>query len=400
MYLVISHIPLYVDGRSSFVTTEWKRSLLLLRDSLQGRLGEVTLLAPSIPLAEAHPEQLLEKLDEIATLPALDLRGRARHFWLHQYRPWRAFLSHHVQQATMVHAGMDQLWKPIQYTGFLEGVKQHKPTLFVMDTDIVTQVRQLSQHLPWPSALKNRLYTLFLDRSIRRSVRKASLALLKGRALFDRYAPYTSNPHLFHDTSYLSSDVIPESVLEERLQGFLKRSTLSLVYCGRLEERKGVLESLHLLRACKDRGLQIHFDIIGDGPQRQKLDQAASELSLQEVRFLGARPYGPALLKTLASYDALLFTPLAEDTPRMIFDGFAEGLPLLGTAIPYSKEILSSAGILWENRQQGVAILERLCKERNLLLALARNARTAGKKDAADVWYQKRAEWTFQSACV
>ena len=36
MYLVVIQVPIYVDGARTLVTTEWRRSLTLLRDSFEG----------------------------------------------------------------------------------------------------------------------------------------------------------------------------------------------------------------------------------------------------------------------------------------------------------------------------------------------------------------------------
>ena len=51
MYLLTIHVPIYVDGERRLVTTEWRRSLELLRDSFEGRFGDVVVLAPSLDVS-------------------------------------------------------------------------------------------------------------------------------------------------------------------------------------------------------------------------------------------------------------------------------------------------------------------------------------------------------------
>ena len=51
--------------------------------------------------------------------------------------------------------------------------------------------------------------------------------------------------------------------------------------------------------------------------------------------FEGSFPYGDELHAKLRALDALLFTPTEEDTPRMVYDAFAAGLPLLTSNIAF-----------------------------------------------------------------
>jgi glycosyltransferase involved in cell wall biosynthesis len=402
-YLLISHVPIYCQGNHHYLSTEWKRSLSLLRDSFEGKLGPISLLAPSIPFDEAQSDQVLEEVCEemegISCLPGPDLRGSAKQYWFKQNSLWTNLVKTAVSQAAVVHAGIDQLWKPIQYRGFLEGYRQNKPTIFITDTDLVTQIVQLSQDLPYAQKIKDRLYAKALDQVIGWSVGKADLSLLKGEGLLLRYGGQAKNAKNFQDTSYLSSDVISVQALDERLRKNDLPPILRLVYCGRLEERKGVLDSIRLIHEAKMKGIGISLDLIGDGPQRLILERETQTLHLEEeVRFLGAMPYGSALLNRLSVYDALLFTPQAEDTPRMIFDGFAAGLPLLGHDIPYARELLAKnhAGILWK-KGRGLEVLAKLNRDRSQLSDLAYEARLMGLYHAADIWYKRRAEWTFEA---
>src|SRR6202041_1935092 len=157
----------------------------------------------------------------------------------------------------------------------------------------------------------------------------ADLSLLKGSSLIKRYGRFAKNAREFHDTSFSLADIVDKEKLERRLATLNQPRALRLVYCGRLTARKGIDRSLQILAGAKTCGADIQFDIIGDGAERQRLESLAQSLGIAErVRFCGSVPYDGDLLKRLAEYDGLLFTPTAEDTPRMIFDGYATGLPL------------------------------------------------------------------------
>ena len=52
MYLVPIHVPIFVRGSELLLSTDWRRSLLLLRDSFNGRYGRLRVVAPSIDEAQ------------------------------------------------------------------------------------------------------------------------------------------------------------------------------------------------------------------------------------------------------------------------------------------------------------------------------------------------------------
>jgi glycosyltransferase involved in cell wall biosynthesis len=228
-------------------------------------------------------------------------------------------------------------------------------------------------------------------------VRRAGLSLLKGRALMERYGGAAANARSFLDTSHSERDVIDEGRLEARLATLGRDRPLRLVYCGRLVERKGVDHSIRMVRGAGALGARVSLDIIGDGPQREELVGMAAGAP---VRFLGARAYGPGLLEELAGYDALLFTPLAEDTPRMVFDAYAAGLPVLGYDVGYLRERAREDGacVLMAGRdvEGGSRALARVDRDRGALAGLSRAAVGAARVNSAEAWYRRRAEWTLE----
>ncbi|HEY1922825.1 MAG TPA: glycosyltransferase, partial [Tepidisphaeraceae bacterium] len=343
MYLVPIQVPIYLDGDRKLVTTEWHRSLLLLRDSFAGQYGDIVVAAPSLPAKVASTEQALidvpANADGLRLFPSFDKRCRARQFWLSERARWKADLSSLAGDAEVVHAGVDDVYRPIAFEGFRAGLRFGKPTVFVQDTDNVVQQRELFANHGTIQRAKVGAYVRIYERMCRWGVARADLSLLKGQSLIHRYGRYAKNAKEFHDTSFGLADIIPEEQLERRLATLPQPRSLRLVYCGRLTGRKGVDRSLQILAGAKSRGAKIEFDIIGDGAERGKLESLSQSLGISDqVKFLGSVPYDANLLQRLADYDGLLFTPTAEDTPRMIFDGYAAGLPLIAFDINYVRE--------------------------------------------------------------
>jgi glycosyltransferase involved in cell wall biosynthesis len=407
MYLIPIHVPIYVDDTNRMlVTTEWKRSLELLRDSFQGRFGQIVVMAPRLPADSASVEQALVdvsgKADDIIFSPGFDSRCRARDYWMTHRAEWQAQLAGHVTNADLVHAGLDDVYRPISFDGFRAGVRFGKPTVFVQDTDIVIQQKHLAANRSIQARAKAVGYSWVFERMNRWGVARADLSLLKGSALMQRYKTYAKNAKEFHDTSYSAADIVRKEDLERRLATLPFQRDLRFVYCGRLTERKGVDKSLQIIARAAALGVTLQLDIIGDGPELIRLRSLASTLKVDsQIRFLGSLPYGSELLNKLSTYDALLFTPTAEDTPRMIFDGYAGGLPLVAVAIGYVHErfIQERATYLLPRDQIDESAVRLLDLDRNRaqLAELARLARAAADTHSADYWYRQRAEWTIEA---
>jgi len=248
-----------------------------------------------------------------------------------------AALREHVTKAQVVHAGLDDLNRPISFEGFRMGYRLNKPTIFVQDTDIALQQIELAAEQRLGSRIKALGYSKIYEQLVRWSVRRADLSLLKGSSLMRKYGDYAKNAQEIQHSMHSSNDVITDGDLDKRLA--FSQGLLRLVYCGRLLPRKGLDRSIKLVSLVRKQGIEVEFDLIGEGPCRADLEFQIAEAGLTDkVRLLGCFPYGTKLLERLSKYDALLFTPKAEDTPRMIFDGYAAGLPLVASSIEYVKE--------------------------------------------------------------
>jgi glycosyltransferase involved in cell wall biosynthesis len=406
LYLVAIHVPIYTRGKEYLLATDWKRSLLLLRDSFNGRFGRIQVVAPSLNVKSVKTTQRLECVgpsEEIDLFPSFPHNTRARDFWGKHIYTWYRDVSSLLQSADVVHAGFCDVYRPINFVGFLLGHSAGKPTVFVQDTDQVLQIPDLCTALPLLQRWKMRVYCMMYERCVRYGVARATLSLLKGRALNHRYGPIASNPKNFHDTSFMTTEVVSSDILSKRTEELLKNiRPIRLVYCGRLETRKGIEESLEALMRARLKGARVTLDIIGDGGQRKSLENQAANLGVSsEVKFHGSRVYGPKLLADLSNYDAMFFTPIAEDTPRMIFDGYAAGLPLLAYGIEYVREREAEEGAARSVPMRDLnAVADLLCEidsDRKQLVELTKRAHQAAFYHSADSWYRRRAEWTFEA---
>src|SRR5438445_11250470 len=111
MYFIPIIVPIFLDGDRRLVATDWKRALILLRDSLEDRYGELLVAAPWLPHdAAAVIEHKLETIDPgggIRLEPLFDRRVRARRFCLTEIHSFRARLDGWRARARVADSGLD-----------------------------------------------------------------------------------------------------------------------------------------------------------------------------------------------------------------------------------------------------------------------------------------------------
>lgn len=99
------------------------------------------------------------------------------------------------------------------------------------------------------------------------------------------------------------------------------------LYFGRLIDEKGVDVLLEAARVIES----VPVVIVGDGPDREKLQQRAADLDIRNVSFLGAK-WGNELDEILSSCRFVVVPSLwHENFPYVILQSFAMGKPVVGT---------------------------------------------------------------------
>ena len=100
---------------------------------------------------------------------------------------------------------------------------------------------------------------------------------------------------------------------------------------GRLSWEKGV--EIYLLAAARvvAKFPYVRFVVVGEGPDRDKLEQSIDQLNLRShVTMLGRRDDMPSVY---ASLDIMVSASRQEGLPMAILEGMASGLPLVATTV-------------------------------------------------------------------
>ncbi|MCU0910017.1 MAG: glycosyltransferase [Rhodobacteraceae bacterium] len=404
MYLIPITVPIFLDGDRPMLATDWKRALVLLRDSLGDRYGPLAVAAPFAPADES--DQPLEAVglaqDGIEPLPLFPRETRLRSYWRGTGQRVAELIADRLAGTQVLHGTVEDPLRPFCYNALMSASRAGIPTILVQDQDVTASMRDIGDRRTLRARLMTEVQARVHEAQTRRATRTADLCLFKGRGTIARYGGLARAVLPIEDTSYLSHEVVPEPEVRARLASLVGSARpLRFGFCGRLVHLKGLDRSLRILAAARAMGANVGLDIVGTGPEEDRLRALASELGMQEhVRFVGGMAYGPALIRRLGQCDALLFNPRMSETPRMLFDAYAAGLPLVADGIDYVLERRESEGaavvLPWNRDEDAAGLVARLDAERQQLVPLTERALSARIYHAADTWYRRRAEATHE----
>jgi glycosyltransferase involved in cell wall biosynthesis len=107
---------------------------------------------------------------------------------------------------------------------------------------------------------------------------------------------------------------------------------------GRLAKEKGYPYLLNAARVVIKKYPEVHFLIVGDGPQREELVKLASNLGLNDhITFTG---YRRDVLSVLALFDIFALATLWEGLPVVILEAMVMAKPVVTTDVMGNPEVV------------------------------------------------------------
>ncbi len=132
---------------------------------------------------------------------------------------------------------------------------------------------------------------------------------------------------------------------------------------GRLVEKKGFSDLLAACALLRERKVDFHCTVIGEGPEREVLERQMNELSLQKrVTLTGARPH-PVVLEWMRRA-AVFALPCViansgdrDGLPTVLLECLALGTPIVSTRTAGIPEIIADTGnrLIEPNRPEALA---------------------------------------------
>lgn len=139
---------------------------------------------------------------------------------------------------------------------------------------------------------------------------------------------------------------------------------IRIVTVARLGREKGVPRAAEAIAMLGDLGKTLHLHIVGDGVERQRLDEIIREKDLDTTVTLHGElenPYG-----WIRGADLMLIPSVSEAAPLVIGEAACLGTPILTTRTSSAKEMVEDTGLGWvcDNSVEGIRDgLERLLRE-------------------------------------
>lgn len=116
--------------------------------------------------------------------------------------------------------------------------------------------------------------------------------------------------------------------------------TVRICSTGRLDWKKGFEFGLVAMRELLDRGLKFHWEIIGEGPEREKLVYIIHTLNLGQVVTLVGKVSSAEVRNRLASCDIFLLPSLSEGISNAALEAMAMELPVVSTRAGGMEEVI------------------------------------------------------------
>lgn len=127
--------------------------------------------------------------------------------------------------------------------------------------------------------------------------------------------------------------VVPNGVDFEairRVAQGVKRESNRLAYVGRLVKYKNVEQVLELVLRLRNLGLDAKADIVGDGPERSRLESLASKMRVSShVRFWGFLKRHEDVIRILSSATVLVNPSVFEGFGMVLLEAMAAGTPVV-----------------------------------------------------------------------
>ncbi|MBD3882877.1 glycosyltransferase family 4 protein [Phormidium tenue FACHB-886] len=115
-----------------------------------------------------------------------------------------------------------------------------------------------------------------------------------------------------------------------------------LLYVGRLADVKGLPILLESLATVKRSHPDIELTVVGDGPDRTKLEAMTAQLGLSEnVKYVGYQSQA-SVREFMQQTDMFVMSSFAEGVPVVLMEAMAAGVPVIATQIAGISELVEN----------------------------------------------------------
>lgn len=207
------------------------------------------------------------------------------------------------------------------------------------------------------------------------------------RIVLKSYSENTTAICISKDAKQFADNVLPGSISKKLLHNAIdlvrfqpldkqqKKNEITII--GSLVDKKGQQLAIDCVAELKNRGVELHLNILGDGLNRKALQNQIDQLSLQNfVTLHGNVEYPEQFLQSSSIY---LHTAIYEPFGLVLIEAMACGLPVVCTDGKGNRDLIQEGEngfMVWERDPKLLADkIELLLKNETLLKEMGEKAR-------------------------
>jgi glycosyltransferase involved in cell wall biosynthesis len=138
-----------------------------------------------------------------------------------------------------------------------------------------------------------------------------------------------------HVVSFFNPCLELEEIADGAAEASKKKAegTLRLLFVGALNEAKGMLRAIELMRRLRDSGLDASLVFVGDGPDRDLYERLVDELDLSEMVIFLGWVRRTELSSYYAAAHCILLPSKTEGWPKVLSEAMAYGVVPIAAAV-------------------------------------------------------------------
>ncbi|MFV2039638.1 MAG: glycosyltransferase [Acidimicrobiales bacterium] len=167
------------------------------------------------------------------------------------------------------------------------------------------------------------------------AARNADGLQANGHPAFRHYGRFNKNSMLYLDSRAAESQMpSPDHVAARVATLGAGDRPVRVAFTGRLEARKGPLQTVAVARELRERGVDFSFLVAGDGPQRDELKRAIADAGLvNRFDLAGVLDFDRELMPRIREEVDVFFCPHPQGDPSCTYvETLAGGVPIVGYA--------------------------------------------------------------------
>lgn len=370
-YLLISFIPYYEDAQGRvWLDRAWHHDLVQHMEYL----FDLTLVAPKRSYRSDIADLVLFECRQMREVRFIGMRSQDSTLLAIKNLPSTILLlAQEIKRAEIVHSNIIGWPFPLGWIANPLALYMGRKLVLVVESAFWRRV----PGSPKPSFIQN-IRSSLTERLGRYFMQRADLAIATQPSYLESLRGSSSKGIGFvNPASWVNEDdILPVEALRRSWVSKRTVCTLRLLFAGRLTKEKGIGVLLDAVDMLDMHGIAVHIDIIGQGPMLAEC-QNSSKLARSSVLLTLLQPvtYGQEFFHLLSKYHAVLVPSLTDEQPRILFDAYSQGVPVVaantdgirphvddrvgwlvtsGSAESLSKTITTIVSQPWELENRGV----------------------------------------------